>query len=135
LQTLDALNDYFLAKPGTTASYPFGEDTLVFKVLDKMYGLVGEDETPLRLNLKCDPEDALALREQYDAIFPGYHMNKKHWNSLVLDGSLPDALVRELIDHSYDLVVSKMSQAKQRKLRSVISEQSPRDEGGGSGEF
>ncbi|MEJ2759638.1 MAG: MmcQ/YjbR family DNA-binding protein [Anaerolineales bacterium] len=119
MQTLDALNDYFLAQPGTTASYPFGEGTLVYKVLDKMYGLVSEDATPLRLNLKCDPDDALALRKQYDAIIPGYHMNKKHWNSLILDGSLPDTLVCELIDHSYDLVVAKMSQVKQRKLRSV----------------
>ena len=119
MQTLDALNAYFLTKPGTTASYPFGEGTLVFKVLDKMYGLVSEDAAPLRLNLKCDPDDALALRKQYDAIFPGYHMNKKHWNSLILDGSLSDALVRELIDHSYGLVVAKMSQARQRQLRAV----------------
>jgi len=119
LQTMDALNAVFLAKPGTTATYPFGNGTLVYKVLDKMYGLVSEDETPLRLNLKCDPDDALALRRQYDAIIPGFHMNKTHWNSLILDGSLPDILVRELIDHSYDLVVAKMSQAKQRQLRSV----------------
>jgi len=119
LQTLPALTEYCLAKPGTTASYPFGEGALVFKVLDKMFGLISEDETPLRMNLKCDPEDAQALRIQYQAIIPGYHMNKTHWNTLVMDGTLPDALVRELIDHSYGLVVAKMSAAKQRKLRAI----------------
>jgi predicted DNA-binding protein (MmcQ/YjbR family) len=118
-QSLKALIEYCLAKPGTSASYPFGEGTLVFKVLDKIFCLISEDETPLRMNLKCDPEDAQALRSQYEAIIPGYHMNKQHWNSLILDGSLPDALVGELIDHSYDLVVANMSQEKQRKLRAL----------------
>jgi predicted DNA-binding protein (MmcQ/YjbR family) len=116
-QTLKALTDYCLAKPGTTAGYPFGEGTLVFKVLDKMYALIGEETDPLRMNLKCDPEDAQALRAQYEAILPGYHQNKQHWNSLLMDGSLTDALVHELIDHSYDLVVSKFSAAKKKKLR------------------
>ena len=115
-QSLKALTEYCLAKPGTTASYPFGEGALVFKVLDKMFALISEDAAPLRMNLKCDPEDAQALRAQYEAITPGYHMNKKHWNSLNMDDSLPDTLVHELIDHSYDLVVSKMSAAKQKKL-------------------
>jgi predicted DNA-binding protein (MmcQ/YjbR family) len=118
-QTLEALTEYCLAKPGTTAGYPFGEGTLVFKVLDKMFALIGKDTNPLRLNLKCDPEDALALRAQYAAIFPGYHQNKQHWNSLLMDGSLPDTLVHELIDHSYNLVVGKMSAAKQKKLRAL----------------
>ncbi|MGD2027201.1 MAG: MmcQ/YjbR family DNA-binding protein [Anaerolineales bacterium] len=117
--TLDELKAIFLAKPGASAGYPFGEGTLVFKVLDKMFGLVSEDQVPLRLNLKCDPDDALALREQFDAIIPGYHMNKKHWNTLVLDGSLAESLVHELIDHSYDLVVAKMPKEKQRKLRAL----------------
>lgn len=118
-QTLETLTDYMLAKPGTTFSYPFGEGTRVFKVLDKMYALISEDIQPLRFNLKCDPEDAQALRAQYDAIIPGYHQNKQHWNSLMMDGSLPDKLVHELIDHSYDLVVSKMSGTKQKKLRAL----------------
>lgn len=117
MQTLPDLQAYCLAKPGTTTTYPFGEDTRVYKVLDKMYALVREDASPLHINLKCAPDDALALRQQYAAILPGYHMNKRHWNTLVLDGSIPDQLVRELIDHSYHLVVSKMSQAKQRQLR------------------
>ena len=78
--------------------------------------LLAEDNRPLPLNLKCDPDDALALREQHAAITPGYHMNKKHWNTLLLDGSLPKKLVFELIDHSYELVVSKMSKAERQKL-------------------
>jgi predicted DNA-binding protein (MmcQ/YjbR family) len=117
--TLEVIKAYCLAKPGSSAGYPFGEGTLVFKVLDRMYALCSEDERPLRINLKCDPDDALALRAQYSAIIPGYHMNKKHWNSLIMDGSLQDSLVFELIDHSYQLVISKMSQAKQRKLKSI----------------
>ena len=117
--SLEVIKAYCLAKPGSSAGYPFGEGTLVFKVLDRMYALCSEDEQPLRINLKCDPDDALALRAQYSAIIPGYHMNKKHWNSLIMDGSLQDSLVFELIDHSYQLVISKMSQAKQRKLRSI----------------
>jgi predicted DNA-binding protein (MmcQ/YjbR family) len=117
--TLEVIKEYCLAKPGSSAGYPFGEGTLVFKVLDRMYALCSEDERPLRINLKCDPDDALALRAQYSAIIPGYHMNKKHWNSLIMDGSLQDSLVFELIDHSYQLVISKMSQAKQRKLKSI----------------
>jgi predicted DNA-binding protein (MmcQ/YjbR family) len=117
--TLEVIKAYCLAKPGSSAGYPFGEGTLVFKVLDRMYALCSEDEQPLRINLKCDPDDALALRAQYSAIIPGYHMNKKHWNSLIMDGSLQDSLVFELIDHSYQLVISKLSQAKQRKLKSI----------------
>jgi predicted DNA-binding protein (MmcQ/YjbR family) len=117
--TLEAMKAYCLNKLGSSAGYPFGEGTLVIKVLDRMFALISEDEDPLRINLKCDPDDALALRQQYKAIIPGYHMNKKHWNLLILNGSLPDSLVHELIDHSYDLVVSKMSQSKQRKLTAI----------------
>ena len=117
--TLDVIKAYCLAKPGSSGGYPFGEGTLVVKVLDRMFVLCSEDEQPLRINLKCDPDDALALRAQYSAIIPGYHMNKRHWNSLIMDGSLPENLVFELIDHSYHLVISKMSQAKRRKLRAI----------------
>jgi len=106
-----------LGKPGTIASYPFGEGTLVFKVADRMFALIAEDADPLRINLKCDPDDALALRAKYAAIIPGYHMNKMHWNSLILDGSLPTELVYELIDHSYELVVKGLSKSKREMLR------------------
>ncbi len=115
----EAITAYCLEKPGTTAGYPFGEGTLVLKVLDRMFALISEDTDPLHLNLKCDPEDALALRTQYAAILPGYHMNHIHWNTLILDGSLPPRLVAELIDHSYALVVAKLSQTKQRQLRAI----------------
>ena len=94
----------FLAKPGAEETTPFGPDVLVYKVGGKMFALTVPDEFPARINLKCDPECAVFLREAHDAIIPGYHMNKRHWNTLVLDGSLPSKLVGELIDHSYQLV-------------------------------
>ncbi|MEJ2488083.1 MAG: MmcQ/YjbR family DNA-binding protein [Anaerolineales bacterium] len=117
--TLVQLDEYFLSKPGAEASYPFGEGARVYKVMNKMFGLIGEEAVPLQVNLKCDPDDALALRDQYKAIIPGYHMNKKHWNSLNMDGTLPENLVHELIDHSYELVVAKLSQTKQRELAAL----------------
>lgn len=95
---------YFLTKPGAEETTPFGPDTLVYKVGGKLFALTSPDEFPARINLKCDPERAITLRDEYAAILPGYHMNKRHWNTLVLDGTLPAKLVRELIDHSYALV-------------------------------
>ena len=114
--SLELIKRYCLKKPGAFSQYPFGEGTLVIKVVSRMFILINEDRLPLTMNLKCDPDDALALREQYKAITPGYHMNKKHWNTLTLDGSLPELLVYELIDHSYDLVVAKLTRVEQRKL-------------------
>lgn len=105
-----------LSKPGAEASYPFGPGALVFKVGGRMFALLGEGEQIENLNLKCDPQDALALRAAHKAITPGYHMNKQHWNTLLLDGSLPDDLVLELIDHSYDLVTAKLPKAKRKDL-------------------
>ncbi len=113
---LDTLRAYCLTKRGTTAEYPFDESTLVFKVLGKIFLLTGENNGPLNINLKCDPEDAQALRKQHAAIIPGYHMNKQHWNTLILDGSLAPELVFELIDHSYDMVVKKMKKADRERL-------------------
>ncbi|MCW5876254.1 MAG: MmcQ/YjbR family DNA-binding protein [Anaerolineales bacterium] len=104
------------SKPGAEASYPFGPGALVFKVAGKMFALLGEDEAIESINLKCDPQDALALRAAHPAITPGYHMNKKHWNTLLLDGSLPDELVLELIDQSYDLVAAKLPKAVRKEL-------------------
>lgn len=112
----EAISAHCLEKKGTTASYPFGEGVLVFKVLDKMFALIFEEITPLRMNLKCDPEDAQALRAEHSAITGAYHMNKEHWNSLYLDGSLPQGLIFELIDHSYELVVKGMKKNDQRRL-------------------
>lgn len=104
------------AKPGSREELPFGPDTLVFKVGGKMFALCTLDREPLRVNLKCDPELAELLRGGYDAITPGWHMNKRHWNSVILDGSLPDGLVEEMIDDSYALVVKGLSRAQREAL-------------------
>ena len=106
--TLPDAIDHFLSKPGAEECTPFGPDVLVYKVAGKMFALAVPADFPARINLKCDPERALALRDEYEAITPGYHMNKRHWNTLVLDGSLPSKLVRDLIDHSYELVVASL---------------------------
>jgi len=103
---------HILSKPGAEETLPFGPDTLVYKVGGKMFALTSPDEFPATVNLKCDPDRALALRDQHAAITPGYHMNKRHWNTLILDGSVPARLVRELIDHSYDLVVAGLPKAR-----------------------
>ncbi|MEO7100798.1 MAG: MmcQ/YjbR family DNA-binding protein [Luteolibacter sp.] len=103
---------HFLSKPGAEETTPFGPDVLVYKVGGKMFALTQPDEFPARINLKCDPERAAVLRDEHDAIIPGYHMNKRHWNTLVLNGSLSTKLVRELIDHSYDLVVASLPKSQ-----------------------
>ena len=116
---IEEFRDYCLAKPGTTEETPFGPDTLVFKVLEKMYALTGI-ETFEFINLKCDPEYAVELREQYDgSIRPGYHMNKKQWNSVYTDGVVPDNLIRQLIDDSYALIVAKLPKKDQEHLKTL----------------
>jgi predicted DNA-binding protein (MmcQ/YjbR family) len=98
------LREYCLSKKNVTEGLPFGEDTLVFKVKGKIFALANLDGD-LSVNLKCDPSYALELREKYRSVIPGYHMNKKHWNTILLDGSVPDKEVFSWIDHSYDLVI------------------------------
>jgi predicted DNA-binding protein (MmcQ/YjbR family) len=98
---------YVLGKLGAREEYPFGAQTSVFKVHGKMFALMPASDEPVSINLKCDPTWAIRLRQDYPEITPGYHMNKQHWNTLDLRGSLPEALVCELIDHSYDLVAPK----------------------------
>ena len=93
-----------LSKPGAEETTPFGPDVFVYKVGGKMFALTSPGDFPATVNLKCDPERSIALREEYEGIVPGYHMNKKHWNTVILDGSVPAKLIRELIDHSYELV-------------------------------
>ena len=110
------LYDHCMNKPGVTEEYPFGEETLVFKVGGKMFALTNPETIPPRINLKCDPERALALREQYEAVQPGYHMNKKHWNTVIFNGSVPEDLAFELIDHSYDLVVAGLPRKTRESL-------------------
>ena len=98
------LETYLLSMPNAWLDYPFGEGVAVYKVGDKMFALVAEKSTPIRLSLKCDPQLAIALREQYESVQPGYHLNKKHWNTLLLTGQLPWEEVQGFIRHSYQLV-------------------------------
>ena len=111
---------YCMARAGTTEEYHFGPDAMVFKVLGKIFALISLDENPLRINLKCDPAQAPVLRAMHESIQPGYHMNKEHWNTIVLDGSLPEQLIRQLIDESYDLVVAGLPRAKREGLRKKL---------------
>ena len=100
---IESLRDYCLSKPGVTESLPFGEETLVFKLKDKIFLLCGL-KNPDRFNVKCDPEKAISLREEYEEVQPGYHMNKTHWNTVYINGRLNDTRLMEMIDHSYELI-------------------------------
>lgn len=111
------LSKLLLSLPHVVEDTPFGPEAFVQKVGGKMFALYSPGDEPLRMNLKCDPDRALELREQYESIIPGYHMNKRHWNTLILDGSLPAALVKELIEHSYGLVFASLS----KKVRESLS--------------
>jgi len=102
---IDDLRYYMLRKRGVLEDRPFGPEYLVYKVGGKMFALLAVTLDPLRMNLKCDPGDALMFRDIYPAVRPGYHMNKRHWNTVILDGTLPEELVHAMIDDSYDLVV------------------------------
>ena len=113
---IEEIRDYCLAKPGVTEGFPFGEDVLVFKVMNKMFALTGLDGVPPYVNLKCDPERAIELRAQYEDIQPGYHMNKAQWNSVYFTRGIPKALVLELIDHSYTLVVQGLKKKDREAL-------------------
>jgi|TARA_B110000467_G_C18061341_1_gene336409 predicted DNA-binding protein (MmcQ/YjbR family) len=106
---IESIRDYCLEKNAVTEGLPFGNDVLVFKVAGKMFLLASLDEQPLWMNLKCDPEKAIDLRERYDSIRPGYHMSKIHWNTVEVNGELQPELIQELIDNSYDLVVAKLT--------------------------
>jgi predicted DNA-binding protein (MmcQ/YjbR family) len=110
--------EFCLSKPGAEETTPFGPDVLVYKVGGKMFATAGMSEETGRMNLKCNPERSADLRERYEAILPGYHMNKRHWNTIVFDGTLPPALVRELIEISYALVVAGLS----KKARGLLDE-------------
>ena len=113
---LESFRDHCLKKENVTEEFPFGEDTLVFKVRGKMFALT-DVESFESINLKSLPEDAVQLREQYPAVQPGYHMNKKHWNTVIMDGSVPDKLVKEWIDQSYNLVAKSSRVSSKHKKR------------------
>jgi len=109
---IESIRTYCLEKEGAEESFPFGEETLVFKVGGKIFLLLSLDAVPTQFNAKCDPDEALELREQYDCIVPGYHMNKKHWNTVIIEGSLSASLIKSLIDVSYDLVKPKVKKVR-----------------------
>jgi predicted DNA-binding protein (MmcQ/YjbR family) len=104
---IESLRNYCLGKAGAAEGFPFGTETLVFKIDGKIFLLTSLDKQPLQFNVKCDPEKAIELREQYECVLPGYHMNKKYWNTIVVDGALSDAQLRGFIDHSFELVQAK----------------------------
>ena len=114
--TRDDVIDVCASQRGAVEDYPFGDSVAVFKVGDRMFALVSLEGNPGSVNLKCDPGLALELRARYPAVRPGYHQDKRHWNTVELDGSVDDDELREMIDHSYDLVVSRLP----RKVRAEI---------------
>ncbi len=113
---LAQFREYCLRKPRAGEGTPFGPDVLVFKVGGKMFALAVLDEIPTTVNLKCDPDWALYLRDRYEQVRPAYHMNKKHWNTVELDSGIPDTELRKMIDHSYELVVKSLPKAARAKL-------------------
>jgi predicted DNA-binding protein (MmcQ/YjbR family) len=110
------LRDHCLSLAGAEETFPFGPRTSVFKVAGKMFALSQLGAESLRVSVKCEPELAEGLRRAHDAVIPGYHLNKRHWNTVIVDGSLPDGTVRDMIEDSYDLVVSKLPRARRREL-------------------
>ena len=117
MEELNEVRTYLLSKKRATEEYPFGPDTMVFKVMGKMFALVSWQQSPLRINLKCEPELAIAQRETYASVLPGYHMNKRHWNTLILDGTIPPEEIQAMIDDSYALVVKGLKKVEREELR------------------
>lgn len=117
---IEQFREYCLSKKGVTESFPFDEKTLVFKVMGKMFALCGLERTPFQVNLKCDPERAIELREEHeDSIMGAYHMSKKHWNSVIPNTSFSDTFFTELIDHSYNLVVQGLTKKMKEELKNL----------------
>lgn len=117
---IEAFRDYCLTKKGVTESFPFDEHTLVFKVRGKIWALCALNRLPTQINLKCNPERAIELREVYEGlIIPGYHSNKIHWNTLMIEDAIPPKLIVDLIDYSYNLVVLKLTKKLQAELANL----------------
>jgi predicted DNA-binding protein (MmcQ/YjbR family) len=112
---IEEFREYCLSKPATSECFPFDENTLVFKVAGKMFALTDIVDA-FSINIKCDPEKATVLREHYECVQPGYHMNKQHWNTIIIDGTVSDALLKEWIDDSYNLIVSSLSKSQRALL-------------------
>lgn len=119
IMDIEEFRSYCLALPGTSEHMPFDDKTLVFKVGGKMFALAGLENPYLSVNLKCDPERAMQLRQEYEAVQPGYHMNKQHWNTVVPENGLPADLFEELIQHSYDLVFQKLPKKERAAIGRV----------------
>jgi len=119
IDNFEALQAYCTAKKGVTEDFPFDEVTLTYKVMGKIFLFVPLDSDQFEVAAKCDPSYAEELREQYEEVRPGYHLNKKHWNSILLNGSLPQNLIKELIDHSYDMVVKGLTKKVRQELESL----------------
>lgn len=115
---IESLRSYCLAKKRAEETLPFGPDTLVFKVGGKVFLLAGLDNVPLQFNVKCDPDNAVLLREQYPCVQPGYHMNKQHWNTVIADGTVTDKLLQGWIDDSYDLIVQSLPKKIKQEILS-----------------
>ena len=118
---IDEVREYCLQLPEVTEGFPFGEGVLVFKVAGKMFLASNLDAYPASCNLKCEPSRAVELREEYDGIKPGWHMNKKHWNTILLDGTVPSTLIEEMLDHSYELVVGSLKKADRERIRATLA--------------
>jgi predicted DNA-binding protein (MmcQ/YjbR family) len=114
--TSEELRDCCLSFLGSEEEFPFGPETSVFKVAGRIFALSGLAQSPVRVSLKCDPALAEQLRGVHPAVIPGYHLNKRHWNTVIIDGSLPDTMIVDMVEDSYDLVVSKLSRARRRAL-------------------
>jgi predicted DNA-binding protein (MmcQ/YjbR family) len=110
------LREHCLGFAGSVETFPFGPETSVFKVAGKMFALSRLAERPLRVSLKCEPQLAEQLRDAHRAVLPGYHLNKRHWNTVIIDGSLPEQMVKDLIEDSYDLVVNQLPMSRRRAL-------------------
>lgn len=114
--TLEDLRTYCLDKKAAKEDFPFGPGALVIKVATRMFALISIDEEPIRINLKCNPVLAGMLRNKYPSVLPGYHMNKEHWNTVIIDGTIPEKEIRFMIDHSYEEVVKKLSQKVKEEI-------------------
>jgi predicted DNA-binding protein (MmcQ/YjbR family) len=112
----DSTRSYLLGRPDAWEDYPFGPDVAVFKIRKKMFATLGYEQDIARINLKCDPEQAMALRDIFESVLPGYHMNKAHWNTVILDGSIPAGEIERMIDQSYALVVKGLPRAERSAL-------------------
>ncbi len=116
---VELLREFCLGLKGVEEGFPFGAETMVFKVMGKMFCLCGLEHTPLQFNVKCDPEKAIELRETYSGVIPGYHMNKQHWNTIVMDGSFADDLAKQWILDSYELVAASLSSKLKMELNNL----------------